>query len=88
MYLFCICFQNLGSLYNDVIDNFRSLESNIHSFKEHFTLELAGIPVLATCVELLVKRAGKWGGRIFFNQPSVEAYCQERLKVSPILKCP
>ncbi|KAL4223667.1 hypothetical protein ACF0H5_017135 [Mactra antiquata] len=52
-------FQDLGSLYNDVIDNFQSLETNIHNFKEFFVEDTAGIPVLATCVKILVQRAGE-----------------------------
>ncbi|XP_045172907.2 uncharacterized protein LOC123534641 [Mercenaria mercenaria] len=51
-------FKDLGKLYNEVIDNFRSLETETHNFKEYFVADTAGIPVLATCVTILRKRAG------------------------------
>lgn len=51
-------FKDLGKLYNEVIDNFRSLETETHKFKEYFVAETSGIPVLSTCVVILRKRAG------------------------------
>lgn len=51
-------FQDSGRLYNEIVDNFRSLENHIHKFKEHFVEETAGIPILATCVRILRQRCG------------------------------
>lgn len=51
-------FKDLATIYNEVVQNFRTLESETHKFKEYFVAETAGIPVLAACVKLLVKRAG------------------------------
>lgn len=51
--------KDLGKLYNEVVDNFRSLEMETNRFKEYFIAETAGIPVLAECVLILRKRAGE-----------------------------
>ncbi|KAH3784929.1 uncharacterized protein LOC127842138 [Dreissena polymorpha] len=52
-------FQDVGRLYNEVVGNFRSLETEIRKFKEFFVADTSGIPVLEECVKLLVQRIGK-----------------------------
>ena len=41
------------------MENFRSLETEIHRFKEFFVEETHGIPVLEDCVKHLITRVGK-----------------------------
>ena len=54
-----LIFQDLSRLYNEVVENFRSLETEIHRFKEFFVEETHGIPVLEDCVKHLITRVGK-----------------------------
>ncbi|KAL3857109.1 hypothetical protein ACJMK2_011804 [Sinanodonta woodiana] len=51
-------FKDQAKRYNDLVETYSNLRTEIHNFKTYFEEETSGIPVLQDCFRILVRRCG------------------------------